>query len=92
MITIFLLFLLVRAKVNECRVKFFNTDWLYCTKFGAPANSKMRVEFDAKLLSKEQEFKGGMFQIALYTDERWEQIQSKEDWTCNQKREMAANL
>ena len=52
----------------------------------------MRIEFDAKLLSKEQEFKGGMFQIALYTDERWEQIQSKEDWTCNQKREMAANV
>ena len=39
------------SKVNECRAKFFTEDWQYCTKFGSPANSKLRVQFKSRLMN-----------------------------------------
>jgi len=33
------------AKVNNCRHKFLNDKWSYCTKFGVGANTKMKVKY-----------------------------------------------
>ena len=40
-----------QAKLATCRTRFNKDSWLYCSKFGAPANSNLQVDFRAKLIA-----------------------------------------
>ena len=43
---------LASAKVATCRTKLKNDDtFVYCTKFSAPANSKVEIELRSRLIN-----------------------------------------
>ena len=54
----FLLFVLLTSDVDSkratCRSRFKDPKWDYCTKFGAPSGSEVKVSFKSRLLNHSQ--------------------------------------
>ena len=74
------------AKVNTCRQRFYKEDWYYCTKFGAPANSKLSVGFRSKLINYTKNMSDGpatvYFEVAIYQDNHFETLEQMVNPTC----------
>jgi hypothetical protein len=79
LLVVFVLAQLCRAKVASCRVRFHNDSWLYCTKFGAPANANLQVNFKSKLIAVGALPPGDadrvFFDVAIYQDDKWDELQ-----------------
>ena len=46
-----ILLAVTEAKTANCRARFKDNKFDYCTKFGAPANGEVKVEFKSRLLN-----------------------------------------
>lgn len=67
----------VNSKTVSHRQKFAQEDWVYTTKFGAPANSMVTASVNARVLNyvrQATEQNLVYFEAAIYTDERWEEV------------------
>ena len=77
--------------------KFGKDDFFYATKFGAPANSNVKVGITAKLLILDpstvntSSSKSVYLEVALYQDDKWEDIRDILDTeSCAGKRARAS--
>ena len=83
----------VTAKTVSHRQKFADQDWVYTSKFGAPANSMVTASVNARILNyvrQQSEQNLVYFEAAIYTDERWEEVEKMTGASCQQKRALAA--
>jgi hypothetical protein len=67
----------VHSKTVSHRQRFADEDWVYTSKFGAPANSMVTASVNARILNyvrQQTEQNLVYFEAAIYTDERWEEV------------------
>jgi len=84
------------AKTVTHRQKFADVDWVYTSKFGAPADSMVTVSFNSRILNyvrEQREQNLIYYEVGIYTDERWEHVQAQmQTASCFEKRAMAAQV
>ena len=98
------LFLLAIAegKTANCRARFKDNKFDYCTKFGAPANGEVRVEWKSRLLnaaafkaantSTDNRPSAAFIEFAVYSDQHWDDLQSAKNPSCDERRQKASQL
>jgi hypothetical protein len=72
-----LIICVVHSKTVSHRQRFADEDWVYTSKFGAPANSMVTASVNARILNyvrQQTEQNLVYFEAAIYTDERWEEV------------------
>ena len=75
----------VEAKLATCRSRFKGSKFEYCTKFGAPSNSKVRVNFKSRLLNhaafkpvEKDAFdkkRAAFIEFGVYSDQQWDALE-----------------
>jgi hypothetical protein len=82
----------VSTKTMTQRHRFYKDDFFYSTKFGVPANSYLTIKYKAKILAygdKESEMTNVYFDLAVYQDDKWDQLQDNPSMSCSRKKQLA---
>ena len=92
------LFLLAIAegKTANCRARFKDNKFDYCTKFGAPANGEVRVDWKSRLLNhaafkpsngdRDNQAQAAFIEFAIYSDQHWDDLQALKNPSCDERR------
>ena len=87
---------LSEAKTANCRARFKDNKFDYCTKFGAPANGEVRVDWKSRLLNhaafkpsngdRDNQAQAAFIEFAIYSDQHWDDLQALKNPSCDERR------
>ena len=74
------------CKFVKCTHRFYETNYLYCTKFGASSNSIVNLEFKTRLLNTNQKQQSSAdrltFSVHIFQDDKWDEFGAIKSPTC----------
>jgi hypothetical protein len=78
------------GKLQSCREKFKEQDWIYCTKFGVPPTGMVFATIRAKLTTQYKKSDDYVtVQVGQYSDTVWDRISDNYGMKCSEKRDLA---
>ena len=102
LLTLFALCTVAKAKVASCRAKIKgNENFNYCSKFSAPANSKVEIDLRSRFLNVQDPNKPFedeliFYEVGVFSDESWERaeeiVESSDRSVCSLRRKLADQI